>query len=297
MARGLMKLRVEKEQAMRTGNRADRASRIGIVLACIACSTVVGVVGCAEDPAAGIGEVCGNSIDDDVDGAIDCSDSECMVLPLCASASGTPADLPGSGDPDQTACGREREACCTGNGCDPGLTCSGGRCVAAEEECGREREICCEGDVCDAGLACARGRCAPCGEADQPCCTTGSACDEGLSCARDTCIVAECGAEREACCEGDVCDSGFVCARGSCAPCGAEAGLCCASSTCNAGLACEGERCVAASGGDACSRLTSCDACLENDDCGWCEGTCMAGDFLGPEDGDCDWLDWDYLDC
>jgi hypothetical protein len=52
-------------------------------------------------------------------------------------------------------------------------------------------------------------------------------------------------------------------------------------------------------GRDSCSSHTDCESCLTADGCGFCDATntCMAGDYLGPSTGSCDWMDWDYMGC
>src|SRR5690349_24269785 len=66
-------------------------------------------------------------------------------------------------------------------------------------DCGGEREECCRGTLCEPGLTCRAGSCsaaAACGHKDQPCCS-GGACETGTVCQADICVEAEdCGTER-----------------------------------------------------------------------------------------------------
>jgi hypothetical protein len=50
---------------------------------------------------------------------------------------------------------------------------------------------------------------------------------------------------------------------------------------------------------DPCSSHATCESCIEAGECGWCDDTahCTAGDYAGPADGSCDWLDWDWAGC
>src|SRR5689334_21433891 len=84
----------------------------------------------------------------------------------------------GEGEPDAGsefgACGSEREPCCRGTLCEPGMTCSAGPCTG-ETSCGHKSQPCCTGDACESGLVC-----------------TGATCEEPEMC----------GTERAACCAG-----------------------------------------------------------------------------------------------
>ena len=254
---------------MAVASRWMGAAAVALALGWIAC------VGAPPEA----GEICGNALDDDGDVLIDCDDPDCAFSADCTSPGTDPGsssdaltDTPG---PD-SACGEDRQPCCEGDRCTSGLECSRGYCMAPTvPECGDEGEDCCD------------GRCSP-----------------GLACDRDVCVAEDedCGLEGETCCADAGCDDGLVCRRLECVPCGGEDEACCEDDRCDRGLDCERGLCRDEDGGGdevSCARHRDCSSCLDDSDCGWCSAssTCMEGDFLGPDGGDCDWFDWDFLDC
>ena len=168
-------------------------------------------------------EDCGDGIDNDGDGLVDCADDDCAAVP-CDDGSNCTAD-------DVCTAG-----VCAGSplDCDDGVDCTVDACDAAAG-CtnGADDALCDDGDYCNGVESCSDAGC----EAGREPCAAGTTCDE----AADLCVVAGCTVDAD-CDDGDVCNGAETCdATGACAT--GEALVC------DDGVFCNGaELCDAATG-------------------------------------------------
>ncbi len=136
--------------------------------------------------------LCGEGIDQDCDGAIDCADSDCAGLAcsltgrVCASSScacpggATETACGGGVDDDCDGAADCADTDCAGASCGPGRTCAGTGCGCAG---GMAETLCGDGldDDCDAIIDCADGDCdgLSCGGAGQVCDSGACTCEGG----------------------------------------------------------------------------------------------------------------------
>jgi hypothetical protein len=89
-------------------------------------------------------------------------------------------------------CGISGGPCCTGDICQPGLTCfSASRTGNNTCQCGGPDTACCPGSVCVVGTVCDSGTCqsVSCGGLDQPCCGGIVGCGTNLFCSGGICTI------------------------------------------------------------------------------------------------------------
>ncbi len=265
-------------------------------------------------------EDCGDGIDNDGDGKIDCADADCKAEAACVEncTDGKDNDLDDQVDCKDADCAQapsclclslncdDKQACTTdscddttgkcvhidnkltcddGDACTSGDGCGGGKCVGAAKDCSDGDP--CTTDSCDAKTGtCAHAKIVGCGG-----CKTSADCGDGNVCTDDSCDVStgKCANTNntKACDGGDVCSYGDVCdGTGSC-----KTGT---SKTCEDGNVCTIDSCDSKTG--ACSYAhtkdgTTCDdgkACTTGD-------ACKAGSCV-PAKADCPLLSYGF-DC
>jgi hypothetical protein len=193
---------------------------------------------------------CGDKIDDDCDGRVDCLDDDCNLVACEDGDKCTQGEV----CKDGTCAGAQPISCddddaCTDDDCDPTSGCTHTNNTAS----------CDDGDACTSGDVCADGVCTPGGA---------TACDDGNPCTDDTCDGANGCAHTNntaSCDDGDACTSGDVCESGACKP-GALL-------SCDDGNACTDDTCDKQSG---CAHADNAGSC--SDDV-FCNGpdTCQTG--------------------
>ncbi|MEY4577455.1 MAG: hypothetical protein RL701_2158 [Pseudomonadota bacterium] len=175
------------------------------------------------------------------------SPGECASLDMGSAEACDGLDNDCDADSDEGAPCAAGEACMQGHcthacggdefGCDTGMLCEDGRCIAAA----------CAGVRCEVGKVCAAGSCkAPC---DGVLCPLGQVCRSGVC--KDPCA-------------GVVCQTGSVCRLGacleSCQCSGCPSGEACSTAGQCVSAGCEGKVCAA---GDACVLGACVDACKD----------------------------------
>jgi hypothetical protein len=225
---------------------------------------------------------CGDALDDDCDGTVDCADADCAATSACDACTGVTCPVcqscaAGTCGPSVGACPGGRCApagsCCTG--CVVSETCAVGNTAAA---CGSGGSAC---HVCGPCEQCSGGACVP--RADGLACTngsgvaglcTGGACCVGCVDGTGRCVggsisATACGAGGHACV---ACTECHRCSAGACIP---TTGSCGTDGRCQGGSCCQGaDHCWT---GTACVVGTSlatcggggnpCDACSVSQGC------------------------------
>ncbi|MFC1611856.1 hypothetical protein ACFL6C_12910 [Myxococcota bacterium] len=202
------------------------------------CDAVQRACVCAQTAATEV--ICSDGVDDDCDGAIDCTDADCPDGAACgpngASCDGDACQCPNP-DPNESACDNALDDdcdgafdcadpdCADGTGCGShGLECSAGACLcptglSTETTCGDGADDDCDGDVdcddtdCDSvtcgtnGLVCSAGACiCPTGASTETRCddSVDDDCDGEVDCVDADCDGLACG------------PNGLVCTSGGC---------------------------------------------------------------------------------
>lgn len=142
-------------------------------------------------------EVCDDTIDNDLDGQVDCADSDCAGAPQCQGG----------------------VSCLDDAQCAPGQLCDVGQCVAvtacaSDVDCGigstcvdsvcRSNSPACSSDAeCSTGQECDAGQCVL-----STSCTSDAECAVGEICDAGECVSSECTSDAE-CAQGELCSDGM----------------------------------------------------------------------------------------